>query len=57
MEDSDGILWLNKEHIEERFDHKSVRMITIKYLSNHLKHRYELVDEPKKQHNTIFIDK
>ena len=29
----------------------------MKYLSDHMKHRYELVDEPKKQPNRIFIDK
>ena len=31
--------------------------ITIKYHSDHQKHRYELVEEPKKQANRIFIDK
>ena len=31
--------------------------ITIKYHSDHPKHRHELVEEPKKQVNRIFIDK
>ena len=39
---NDGILWLNKKHTEEGLDHR--------------KHRHELVDEPKKQSNRIFID-
>ena len=30
--------------------------ITITYYSYHRKHRYEQVDEPKKQCNRIFID-
>ena len=29
--------------------------ITINYNSNHKKHKYELVEEPKKQVNRIFI--
>ena len=41
---------------EEGLDHKNLRKITIKYHSDHRKHRYELVDEPKKQDNRIFID-
>ena len=46
--DNDGILSLNEKKIEERLDHKSLQEITMKYHSNHTKHRYELVDEPKK---------
>ena len=46
--DNDGILSLNEKKIEERLDHKSLQEITMKYHSNHAKHRYELVDEPKK---------
>ena len=34
-----------------------MREITTKYNSNHRKHRYELVEEPKKEVNRIFIDK
>ena len=55
--DSDGILSLNEKKIEEGFDHKKLRLTTAKYLSDHGKHRYELVDEPNKQPNRIFIHK
>ena len=54
--DNDGILWLNEKHIEEGLDHKNFREIIRKYHSDHRKHRYELVKEPKKQCNRIFID-
>ena len=47
---------LNEKHIEVGLDHKNLREITIKYHSDHRKHRYELVEEPKKQCNRIFID-
>ena len=30
--------------------------MTIKYYSDHRKHRYELVDERKEQSNRIFVD-
>ena len=56
MVDNDGTLWLNEKHIEEGLDHKNVQEITIKYHSDHRKHRYELVDKPKKQYNRILID-
>ena len=55
--DNDGILWLNGKHIEEELDHKNLRAITLKYLSNHRKHIYEPVDKPEKQANRICIDK
>ena len=32
-------------------------MTTIKYISNHRKNRFELVDEQKKQPNRIFVNK
>ena len=54
--DSDGILWLNEKHIEERLDHKSLREVTTKHNSSHSNYRYELVEEPKKQANRIFIN-
>ena len=54
--DNDGILWFDEKHIEEGLGHKNLREITIKYHSDHRKHRYELVEEPKKQCNRIFID-
>ena len=28
---NDGILWLNKKHIEEQLDHEHLRIITLKY--------------------------
>ena len=46
---------MNEKHIEGVLDHKTLKMPTIKYLWDHRKHRYELVDEPKKQPNRIFI--
>ena len=47
--DNDRILWLNEKHIKEGLDHKHLREITRKYNSNHRKHRYELIEEPKKK--------
>ena len=38
--DSDGILWLNEKNIEQGLDHKNLRDITIKYHSDHRRHRY-----------------
>ena len=35
--DSDGILWLNKKHIEDRLDYKHLWMPTVKYLSGNRK--------------------
>ena len=40
---------LNEKHIEEGLDHKDLWEITIQYHSDHRKHRYELVDKPKKK--------
>ena len=54
--DNNGILWLNEKHVDEGLDHKNLRDITIKYHSDHGKQRYELVEEPKKQVNRIFIE-
>ena len=54
--DNYGILWLNEKNIEEGLDYKKLREITKRYNSNHRKHKYELVEEPKKQVNRIFID-
>ena len=45
--DNDEVLWLNEKHIKEGFDHKNLQEITTKYHSDHRKHRYELVEEPK----------
>ena len=49
-------MWLNEKHIDEGLDHKDLWEITIKYHSDHRKHRYELVEGPKKEANRIFID-
>ena len=53
---NDRVLRLNEKHIEEELDHKNLRVTTLKCLLNHRKHRYELIDEPKKQFYIIFID-
>ena len=37
--DNDEILWLNEKHIEAGLDHKKLGKITIKYNSDHRKHR------------------
>ena len=44
--DNDGVLSLNKKHIEEGLDHKDLQEITIKYHSDYREHRYELLGEP-----------
>ena len=48
-------MWLNEKH-NEGLDYKNLEEITTKSNSNHRKHRYELVEKPKKQVNRIFID-
>ena len=45
--DNVEVLWMNEKHTEEGLDHHNLREITTKYHSNHRKHRYELVEEPK----------
>ena len=47
--DGIGTLWLNEKHIEEKLGHKNLPVITNKYDEVYRKHRYELVDKPKKQ--------
>ena len=44
-------------HKEEGLDHKNLLMTTVKYLSDHRKHRYKLVEEPKQQPYRIFMHK
>ena len=51
------MLWVNKKHLEEELDHKNLQEITTRYHSNHRRHKYELVDEPKKQPDRIFTSK
>ena len=45
--DNDEIQWLNEKNIEEGLNRKKLWATTLKYLSDHRKHRYELADEPK----------
>ena len=53
--DAIGTLWLNEKHIEEKLGHKNLPVITNKYDPVYKKHRYELVDKPKKQPNRRFL--
>ena len=53
--DGIGTLWLNEKHIEEKLGHKNLPVITNKYDPVYKKHRYELVDKPKKQPNRRFL--
>ena len=53
--DAIGTLWLNEKHIEEKLGHKNLSVITNKCDSLYKKHRYELVDKPKKQPNRRFL--
>ena len=48
-------MWFN-ENIEERLNPKNEREILLKYYSNHKKYKGEIVEEPIKQCNRIFID-
>ena len=53
----DGIvkLWLNEKHTDEKLGHKNLPLITKKYDQVYKKHRYELVNKPKKQPNRKFL--
>ena len=53
--DGIGKLWLNEKHIEEELGHKNLPVITNKYDQVYKKHRYELVNKPKKQPNRRFL--
>ena len=46
--DGIGMLWLNEKHVEKKLGHKNLTIITSKYDPAYKKHRYELVDKPKK---------
>ena len=52
--DGIGTLWLNEKHMEEKLDHENLPVITNKYDPACNKHKYELVDKPKKQLNRRF---
>ena len=45
---STGTLWLNEKQVEQKLGHKYLPVITDKYDPVYKKHRYELVDKPKK---------
>ena len=45
------------KNIEEGIDPKNLQEITIKYHSDHRKHKHELIEEPNKQVNRVFIHK
>ena len=49
--DGTGKLWLNEKHVEEKLGHKNVPVITNKHDPVYKKHRYKLVDKPKKKPN------
>ena len=53
--DGVGTLWLNEKHIEKNLGHKNLPVITNKYDHVYKKHRYELVNKPKKQPNRKFL--
>lgn len=48
-------LWLNEKHIDEGLDHKNLVSLQENILKLYRKNRYEIVDEPKKQPNIIFV--
>ena len=50
-----GTLRLNAKHKQENLRHKNLPVITNKCNSVYKKHRYELVDKPKKQPNRRFL--
>ena len=53
--DNIGKLWLNENYVEEKLGHKNLPVITNKYDQVYKKHRYELVNIPKKQPNRRFL--
>ena len=53
--DGTDMLWLNEKHIEEDLGHKNLPATTNKYDPVYKKHRYELVNKPKKQPNRRFL--
>ena len=53
--DNKGTLWLHEKNIEEKLGHKNLPTITKKYDQVYKKHKYELVNEAKKQLNRRFL--
>ena len=52
--DDNGILRLNKNHLEEQLKYSNLAVVTSKYCPGNKKHRFQLVEKPKKQPNRIF---
>ena len=53
--DGSGTLWLNEKYVEEKLVRKNLPVIISKYDPVYKKHRYELVDKPKRQPNRRFV--
>ena len=48
--DSNKTMWFNEDNIEEKLNHKYLRMVTSKKIRNRIKkHRCRIVDESKKR--------
>ena len=55
--DNKSTLWLNEKHVEENLGHKNLVVITRNFCLDYRKHRFELVDKPKKQLNRMLLHK
>ena len=53
--DGIGTLWLNEKDIEEKLGHKNLPVMANKNDQVYKKHRYKLVNKPKKQPNRRFL--
>ena len=53
--DDINTLWLNEKHVERKLGHKNLQFIINKYDKMYKKHKHELVNNPKKQPNRIFL--
>ena len=52
-----GRKWLNENYIKLGLDHANLTVITKRYPSEYRKHRYELVDEPRRNERKYFHTK
>ena len=52
--DGSSTLKLNEKHLEEKLGHKHLPVTTNKYNPVYKKHRYELVETPKKSQTKLF---
>ena len=50
-----GIKWLNEKNIEEQLGRANLPALTRRYPSKYSTHKRELVGEPKKQPNRMFL--